>query len=68
MLEGAGSPGTANLVFAIRKDLFIGPQFNQSVLGIPLAELPTPFQEFLNFIHKLIEAQMKDKEKSPIKV
>lgn len=68
MLEGAGPSTSANLVFAIRKDLFLPPQFTQSILGIALAELPAPFQEFVAFTHKLIEAQKNDKEKSTPKV
>jgi hypothetical protein len=68
MVDQPGTPIHANIVFAIRKDLFVAPQFNQCVLGIPLTELPPPFAEFLNFIHKLIEAQKSDKDKTPPKV
>ena len=63
MLEGAGIPSSVNLVFAIRKDLFAGPQFSQSVLGPVLADLPTSFQDFVSFIQKLIEAQKTEKDK-----
>jgi hypothetical protein len=68
MLEGPGLPVSVNLVFAIRKDLFLAPQFTQSILGIATADLPPPFQEFLNFILKLIEAQKTEKEKVAPKV
>ena len=68
MVDHTGTPIHANIVFAIRKDLFLAPQFNQCVLGIPLSELPPPFSEFLNFIHKLIDAQKSDKDKTPPKV
>jgi hypothetical protein len=68
MLEGSGPPSSANLVFAIRKDLFIAPLFSQSVMGTPLVDLPAPFQEFMNFIHRLIEAQKTEREKPAPKV
>lgn len=68
LLEGPGPPLSANLVFAIRKDLFIAPLFSQSVMGITLVDLPTPFQEFMTFIHKLIEAQKTEREKPVAKV
>jgi hypothetical protein len=68
MFEGAGSPASVNLVFAIRKDLFIGPLYTNSVLGVALSELPPEFQEFANFIQQLIDAQKADKEKTNTKV
>jgi hypothetical protein len=68
MLESSMSPTPVNIVFAIRKDLFLGPIFNQSTLGIPLADLPTPFHDFLAFISKLNEAQKSGKDKTPPKV
>jgi hypothetical protein len=68
MVDQNGVPIHANLVFAIRKDLFVAPLFNQCVLGIPLLDLPPPFAEFVNFIHKIIDAQKSDKEKPPVKV
>jgi hypothetical protein len=61
MLEGSGPSASVNLVFAIRKDLFIAPQFIQSVMGPSMADLPAPFQEFLTFIRKLIDAQKPEK-------
>jgi hypothetical protein len=68
LLEGPGPSASANLVFAIRKDLFVAPQFTQSVMGPSMADLPAPFQEFLAFIRKLIDAQKPDKERSLPKV
>jgi hypothetical protein len=68
VLYGPDGATNANLIFAIRKDLFISPQFLQCVLGIPVSELPSPFQGFLSMILKLIGAQKPDKEKSPSKV
>jgi hypothetical protein len=68
VLESPNSSDSINAIFAIRKELFTGPQFSQCTLGIPLSDLPTPFQAFLNFIHKLIEAQKPEKEKTPVKV
>ncbi len=65
LLEGT-SP--LNLVFSIRKDLFITLSFSQCVLGISLVDLPAPFQEFITFIQKLIEAQKSDKDKASSKV
>jgi len=67
MLEGSGISTSANLVFAIRKDLFHGPLYTQCILG-PIVDLPPPFHEFVAFIHKLIDAQKGDKEKSVPKV
>ena len=64
MFEGAGSPTSVNLVFAIRKDLFVSPAYGQSVLGISLADLPPAFLEFASFIQLLIDAQKADKEKN----
>jgi hypothetical protein len=68
MLESSGPLNCANLVFAIRKDLFIAPLYTSSTLGIPLSGLPAPFQEFINFIHKLIEAQKTERDKPIVKV
>ena len=68
MFEGAGTPSPVNLVFAIRKDLFVSPAYAQSTLGIPLPNLPPEFQEFATFIHLLIDAQKVEKEKSSTKV
>lgn len=68
LVDSSGPPLYANIIFAIRKDLFISPLFTHCVLGIPMAELPPAFSEFLAFILKLIEAQKSDKDKSPPKV
>jgi hypothetical protein len=68
VLDNPDAPASANLVFAIRKDLFVAPQFVQFVLGIPAVELPPAFSAFLSMIHKLIGAQKVDKEKPVIKV
>jgi hypothetical protein len=64
VLDGSGSATSAGLVFGIRKDLFIAPLFSSSVMGIPLSGLPPPFQEFMSFIQKLIEAQKNERDKS----
>jgi hypothetical protein len=69
MLEGASAPASANLVFAIRKDLFVGPTYTQFVFDVSVCDLPASFQEFGLFTHSLIEAQKSDKDKSaPSKV
>ncbi len=68
MLDKSNSPNSANLVFAIRQDLFVGPRYTQNVLGIPLLDLPIPFQEFVSFIHQLIEAQKVDRDRPIPKV
>lgn len=68
MLDNSNNPASANLIFAIRKDLFIGPLFTHCVIGLPLVELPAPFQDFQIFIHKLIDAQKVDREKPASKV
>jgi len=57
LLDGTGSVASVNLVFSIRSDLFHSPRFMQNIFRIPLGDLPTPFQEFVAFIHKLINAQ-----------
>ena len=64
MLEGTGSSASANLIFSIRKDLFVSPSYTQNVLNVPSGELPTPFQEFTTFIQQLIDAQKVEKEKT----
>ena len=64
MLAGSGMSASANLIFAIRKDLFVAPQYTLSIFGSALVDLPLPFQAFVSFIHKLIEAQKVDKEKT----
>jgi hypothetical protein len=61
LLDNSGSATNVNLIFAIRHDLFVAPRYTQNVFGLPLSDLPAPFQEFVAFIHKLIEAQKSDK-------
>lgn len=68
VLENPDAPANVNLVFAIRKDLFVAPQYVHSVLGIPGTDLPPPFASFLAMILKLIGAQKSDKEKPTVKV
>lgn len=68
MLDTPSSPASANLVFAIRKELFVAPAFTQSVFGLPPTALPPPFQEFLSFILCLIEAQKPPKDKAVARV
>jgi hypothetical protein len=68
LLESSVSPTPINIIFAIRKDLFLAPFFTQSSLGITSVDLPTPFHDFLAFITKLNEAQKSSKDKIPPKV
>ena len=68
VLDNPDAPATVNLVFAIRKDLFVAPQFVRCALGIPLSELPPAFSSFMSMIHKLIGAQKTEKEPIPVKV
>ena len=68
MLEGGGSSSSANLIFAIRKELFVAPAYTQCVLGTSPNNLPASFGEFLHFIQKLIEAQKSDKDPVATKV
>ena len=63
LLESTVSLTPINIIFAIRKDLFLAPFFTQSSLGIASADLPTPFHDFLAFITKLNEAQKSSKDK-----
>lgn len=56
-----GPAAQANLVFAVRSDLFVAPRFIQNVFNVPLADLPAAFTEFHAFIQNLIEAQKGDK-------
>jgi len=66
VLDHPEAPAPVNLVFAIRKDLFIAPQYTHCVLlG---TELPPSFSAFLAMILKLIGAQKNDKEKPVVKV
>ena len=68
VLDHPEAPAPVNLVFAIRKDLFIAPQYTQCFLSVPASELPPAFSAFLAMILKLIGAQKTDKEKPVIKV
>jgi len=56
-----GPVAQANLVFAIRSDLFLAPRFVQNVFNLPFSELPAAFAEFHTLIQNLIEAQKSDK-------
>ena len=67
LVDSADSPAGVNLVFAIRKDLYVAPQFTQCILGIPASDLPPAFPAFLAMIFKLIGAQ-KTENKPPVKV
>ena len=68
LFEGNAPHAGVNLVFSIRKDLFVGPPYLKTVFGTSLTELPAPFHEFLSFTSRLIEIQKPDKEKTPLKV
>jgi hypothetical protein len=68
VLDNPDAPASVNLVFAIRKDLFVAPQFFQCVLSTPGTELHPAFSAFLSLISKLIGAQKTDREKPPPKV
>ena len=68
MVEGPGPSPSTNLVFSIRKNLFPGAQFAQSIFRLALSELPSAFHDFLSFIHKLIEVQRGEKDKPVPKV
>jgi len=69
VLDHPEAPSPVNLVFAIRKDLFIVPQYTQcSLTSVPTAELPPAFPAFLEMILKLIGAQKTDKVKPIVKV
>ena len=68
VLDNPEAPASVNLVFAIRKDLYVAPLFAQCALGIPASELPPAFTAFMSMIHKLIGAQKTDKEKPLPKV
>ena len=57
MLTEVGINTSANLIFDIRKELYVQPLYSRNVFGLPPAELPPGFREFQNFIHKLIGAQ-----------
>jgi len=68
LFEGSGPPTGVNIVFGIRKELFIGPPYLKTVFGANVADLPSVFQEFLSFTAKLMDLQKPDKEKSSSKV
>jgi hypothetical protein len=68
LFEGSGPPTGVNIIFGIRKDLFIGPPYLKTVFGTNVSDLPSVFQEFLSFTAKLMDLQKPDKEKSPSKV
>jgi hypothetical protein len=62
------SVSSINQIFDIRSLIFVGPRFTQNVFDVPFTELPPAFQEFMAFIHKLIEAQKVHKDKPAPKV
>jgi len=68
LFEGSGPPTGVNIIFGIRKELFIGPPYLKTVFGVNVADLPSVFQEFLSFTAKLMDLQKPDKEKSSSKV
>jgi hypothetical protein len=68
VLDNNDAPANVNLVFAIRKDLYLAPQFTTCVLEVPGTSLPPAFASFLSMILKLIGAQKPDREKLPVKV
>ena len=68
MLEGPSPSPNANIIFAIRKELFQPPQYINNIFGKPLSELPAPFQEFANFIRDLQDAQKVERERPVVKV
>jgi hypothetical protein len=68
VLDHPEAPTPVNLVFAIRKELFIATQYTQCFLCVPASELPPAFPAFLAMILKLIGAQKTDKDKPVVKV
>lgn len=68
VLDHPEAPAPVNLVFAIRKELFIATQYTQCFLSVPASELPPAFPAFLAMILKLIGAQKTDKDKPVVKV
>lgn len=61
LLSVDNSGSCIDLVFAMRKDLFQGPLFSEASFGTPVADLPEPFQSFLNFTREIISAQKSEK-------
>ena len=57
-----------NQVFEIRSLLFIAPRFSQNVFNMPFNDLPGPIQDFMHFIHKVIDAQKVHRDKPIAKV
>jgi hypothetical protein len=67
LLHENNAPESVNLIFSIRKDLFVAPNYMKSILNIPVSELPTPFQEFQAFILSLIKAQKNDRNEPDVR-
>jgi hypothetical protein len=63
MLSGTPSSKCANLIFAIRKELF--PTKDTNIFGKALADLPQTVQDFDLFVHKLMDVQEKSKKPLP---
>jgi hypothetical protein len=61
LLSPNSPPGCMDLIFSLRKDLFVGPLFVLSVFGTPICDLPEPFQKFSTFIREVIASQKSDK-------
>lgn len=57
VLSSKAPSNALELVFAIRKDLFVAPSFEETTLDIPVADLPDSFRTFLAFSRELSQAQ-----------
>ena len=65
-LLASPSPGCLDVLFALRKDLFNGPNYVQPSIGLALEQLPEAFQVFINMTREVILLQKN--EKPPVKV
>src|ERR1700689_2307208 len=66
LLLASPTPGCLEVLFALRKDLFNGPNYVQPSIGLALEQLPEAFQVFINLTREVISLQKN--EKPPVKV
>lgn len=61
LLAGSGPGSCLDLVFTIRKDLFVPPAYTQLSFGTLVGDQPESFQVFTAFVRDIISAQKAEK-------
>ena len=66
LLAGPNS-GCLDVVFALRKDLFNGPNYIQPSIGLAMEQLPESFHIFINMTRDVIALQKPDKPSQKVR-